>query len=117
VLRPVDAIIPAAAFRDTQPPRRARRKRGRWLVLGFATLMSCAVAYTAFSVVQKLDPRVVAPSRAASPSVEAAFGEVLDDVQAKLERFISRAFKPVSPPPPMAAQRGAHAPEREVKTE
>jgi hypothetical protein len=112
-LRPVDAIIPAAAFRDTQPPRKARKKRGAWLLLAVTTSMSCAVAYTAFSVVQKLSPRTASMSQGAvSPSVGAAVGEVLDEVQTKLKGFVSRVFKRASSTPATTAGTADRTPER-----
>jgi hypothetical protein len=114
-LRPVDAIIPAAAFRDTQPPRKARRKPSPWLPLALTTLMSCALAYTAFSVVHKLDPHRAAVSPGAvSPSVGAAFAEVLDDVRAKVKGFVSRAFKLAPPTPATAAGTAVRTPARKV---
>ena len=116
VLRPVDAIIPAAAFRDTLPPAKMRRSRGRWLLLACATLLSCAMAYTAFSVLRKLEPRAATRSPgAASPSIEAALGEVLDEVQGKVKSFIVGVLKPAPPTPATAAGTAVRAPERKVE--
>lgn len=113
---PVDAIIPAAAFRDaeapiqldaseqaaprvsratssTVPPATKARSRPRpWLFLSVATLLSFVVAYTGFSVAHKLEQRAARlPPGAESASVRGALGEVIGDVQAKVEGLVARA--------------------------